>query len=107
MPLQDWALKTVAPLQAGEHPLETCGLHLLWGGGGGGGGGRGRGGGAGAALLTIPVGDTGAGPKTRAADGTKEGHDDALERRSEADRQEAERRGEACVESHDGDKIVV
>ena len=33
MPLQDWALKTVAPLQAGEHPLETCGLHLLWGGG--------------------------------------------------------------------------
>ena len=28
MPLQGQALKTVARPRAGEHPLETCGLHL-------------------------------------------------------------------------------
>ena len=39
--LQGQALKTVAHPRAGEHPLETCGLHQRWGGGGGGGGGGG------------------------------------------------------------------
>ena len=107
MSLQSQALKTVALPRAGEHPLETCGLHRLRGGGGGrGGGGEGGGGrGAGVPPLTVPVGDGGAGPEARAADGAEEGHDDALERRRVTVRQEVKRRGEARVESHD--EVVV